>query len=144
MNELSPPKGVEKFAKVFSHGWDTIAGMADNASAVKVFAFIAKHCDHLNSLVCPVEVMAEDLGVSVRTIIRATKFLEQRKHLVIIKVGTANAYVLDPADIWKNYDRFKGMAGFSSKVLASKAQNKTLKRRITLMMGQGDLLDGEG
>lgn len=142
MDGMTEPKG-EKFAKVFSKGWDTISGMADNATAVKVYAFIAKHCDHLNALVCPVEVLAEEIGVSGRTIIRATKFLEQRKHLVIVKVGTANAYVLDPRDVWKNYDKYRGMCQFGANVLASKAQNKTLKRRMTHFLGrpeQPDLL----
>jgi len=134
----------QKFAKIYAAGWDTISGMADNAMAVKVFAFIAKHCDHLNALVCPIEVMADELGVSSRTITRATKFLEERKHLVIVKVGTANAYVLDPKDIWKNYDKYKGMVGFSSKVLAHKGSNIGLKRRLTHFLGQPeqpDLLD---
>lgn len=140
MDGMIEPKG-EKFAKIFDRGWDTISGMADNATAVKVYAFIAKHCDHLNALVCPVEVLADEIGVSARTIIRATKFLEQRKHLVIVKVGTANAYVLDPRDIWKNYEKYKSMCVFTSRVMVSKEQNKTLKRRLTHYFGKPDQPD---
>src|SRR3954465_88258 len=90
---------AKRFAKVYDKGWDTLAVMAGNAMAIRVYAFIAKHCDHLNALVCPVEVMAEELGVSERTVRRATKFLEDNKHLVVVKVGTANAYVLDATDL---------------------------------------------
>jgi hypothetical protein len=102
--------------------------------ALKVYTFIAEHCDHLNALVCPVEVMAEEFDCSTRTIIRATKWLDDKNYLAIVKVGTANAYVLDPMDIWKNYDQYKGYCAFSSRTLASKAQNKMLKQRLTHMM----------
>ena len=137
------PQGKTRFAKVYDKGWDTIANMAGNAMAVKVYSFIAKHCDHLNALVCPVEVMAEEFDVSARTIMRATKYLEDNKHLVIVKVGTANAYVLDPTDLFKNYDQYKHMVGFTARTLASKTQNKTLKTRLTHYMGQPDLFDPE-
>ena len=137
------PQGRTRFAKVYDKGWDTIANMAGNAMAVKVYSFIAKNCDHLNALVVPVEVMAEEFSVSTRTIMRATKFLEDNNHLVIVKVGTANAYILDPTDMFKNYDQYKHMVGFNARTLASKTQNKNLKARLTHFMGQPDLFDKE-
>lgn len=139
--EMTRPAKVDKFTKVYPSGWQTIRGMADNSVAVKVYSFLAEHCDHLNALVVAMDVLADELGVSVRTIQRATKFLEERGHLVILKVGTANAYILDAKDIWKNYDQYKGMAAFDARTLASKKHNKDLKRRLTHFMGQGDLLD---
>ena len=70
--------------------------------------------------------------------------LEDRRHLVIAKIGTANAYILDPADVWKNYERYKGYCGFHANALASKSQNKLLKARLTHMLeGQGDLFSEE-
>lgn len=130
------------FTQVYPRGWDTIGGLADNPAALKVYAFIAKHCDHLNALVCPIEVLIEELGLSDKTIRRATKWLHDRKHLTILKVGTANAYVLDHRDIWKNYDEYKRYCRFGATTLVSKAQNKNLKARITMMVeGQADLFD---
>lgn len=132
------------FTQVYPHGWDTIGGLASNPSALKVYAFIAKHCDHLNALVCPLEVMAEELEISERTIRRATKWLHDKKHLSIVKVGAVNAYVLDHRDIWKNYDEYKRYCAFGANTLISKAQNKHLKTRVTMMMeGQRDLFDPE-
>lgn len=136
------PAGNKKFAQVYPQGWQTLRALSENAMALKVYTFIAEHCDHLNALVCSVDVMAEEFNVNERTIRRATKWLEDNRHIVIIKVGTANAYVLSPKDIWKNYDRYKGYCAFHAKTLASKAQNKTLKHRLTHMFeGQGDLFD---
>ena len=51
-----------------------------------------------------------------------------------MKIGTANAYVLDPTDLWKNHDRYKGYCAFNAKTLASKAQNAMLKQRLSHMM----------
>ena len=86
----------------------SVAAKKRFAQVLRVYTFIAEHCDHLNALVCPVEVLAEELEVNERTIRRAVHWLEDRRHLVIAKIGTANAYILDPNDVWKNYERYKG------------------------------------
>jgi hypothetical protein len=127
------PRGKKRFTQVYDKGWDTIAHLAENAMALRVYTFIAKHCDHLNALVCAIEVMAEEFDCNERTIRRATKWLEEQGYLTIVKIGTANAYVLDPLDIWKNYDRYKNFCAFNTRTLASKAQNKMLKSRLTHM-----------
>jgi hypothetical protein len=139
---VNAPVGKKRFAQVYSKGWHTIRDIGENPMALKVYTFLAEHCDHLNALVCSIEVMAEEFSCSGRTIMRATKWLEERRHIVIVKIGTANAYVLDPADLWKNYDQYKGYCAFHAKTLASKAQNKLLKQRLSHMMtGQKDLFE---
>jgi hypothetical protein len=134
----------KRFAQVYPEGWQTIRSLGENPTALRVYTFIAEHCDHLNALVCPLEVLAEELGVNERTIRRAMHWLEDRRHLVIAKVGTANAYILNPADVWKNYERYKGYCAFHANTLASKSSNRLLKARLTHMLeGQGDLFAGE-
>lgn len=135
----------KRFAQVYPRGWQTIRSIGENPTALKVYTFIAEHCDHLNALVCSIDVLAEEFSVSERTIRRALKWLEEGRYLVIAKVGTANAYILDPKDIWKNYDRYKGYCAFHANTLASKSHNRLLKTRLTHMIeGQGDLFEGEG
>lgn len=141
----APPKEergkLPPFTQVYPRGWDTINEiLTHSAAAAKVYTFIAKHCDHLNALVCPIEVMVDELGMSEKTIRRATKWLHDEKHLTIIKVGTANAYVLDHRDIWKNYENYKDYCSFGAQTLVSKKANRALKTRLTMMMeGQTDL-----
>ena len=132
-----------KFAKVYERGFDSIDAISQNRTALRVWIFIAKNCDHLNALVCSVDLMADELDVNERTIRRATKWLEDNGHLVIMKIGTANAYHLNPYDLWKNYDKYKGYCGFHAHTLVSKKQNKNLKRRLTHIQGQRDLFDAE-
>ena len=144
MHPVKEPTGQMKFAKVYSRGWQTIIKIAINPTALRVYTFIAEHCDHLNALVCPVEVIMEELECSKSTVLRATKWLHDNKHLTIIKVGTANAYILDHRDIWKNYDEYKKFCAFGAKTLVSKKQNKDLRQRLTHMLGeQRDFFDAE-
>lgn len=133
-----------RFTKVYDKGWDTIASIAQNAMAMRVYAFLAKHAGHDNAVVCTVELLAEELDCHPRTIIRATKWLEERRSLVIVKIGTTNGYVLDPTDLWKTYEDHKRFCAFGAQTLASKAQNKALKKRLTHMIeGQADLFADE-
>jgi hypothetical protein len=85
----------KRFAQVYPQGWQTIRSLGENPTALRVYTFIAEHCDHLNALVCPVEVLADELGVNERTV-----------------------YILDPNDVWKNYERYKGYCAFHGGFLA--------------------------
>ena len=136
--EGKPSSGKPKFMKVYERGFDALSRISGNASALKVYLFIAEHAGHDNALVCTVETISECLGISDKTVRRATSFLQKGRHLVIAKVGTANAYILNPQEVWKTYEEHKHFCAFSAHTLVSKAQNKTLKRRLTHMMGTGD------
>ena len=68
LTERETPQRHNRFAKVYDKGWDTIANMAGNAMAIKVYSFLAKHCDHLNALVCPLEVIADEFKCNEKTI----------------------------------------------------------------------------
>ena len=132
----APKTGKTRFTQVYDRGWDTISNLVENPMALRVYTFVAKNCDHLNALVCSVDVIAEEIGCNERTVRRATKWLDDNGHLTIIKIGTANAYVLDPRDVWKNYDKYKGYCAFNARTLASKNQNKLLRQRLTHMMNR--------
>lgn len=131
-----------RFTKVYERGWQAIALLIDNRMAAKVYVFLAQHAGHDNAVVCTFELLAEELEVSEKTVRRAVKHLEQGNHLVVAKVGTANAYILNPAEVWKTYENHKRFCAFGARTLASKAQNTTLKKRLTHMIqGQGDLFE---
>jgi hypothetical protein len=135
------------YTKVYEKGWDTIAAiMAGNPLAAKVYVFLAKHADIHNAVVCSVELMGKELNYSSRSIISATKWLSENHYLVVAKIATANAYILRPDDIWKTSEDHKEFWTFGAAALVSKDQNKTLKRRMTMMMRgkeaeQSDLFD---
>jgi hypothetical protein len=133
-----------RFTKVYPKGWDALAGLVDNRAAAKLYVFLADHCGHDNALVCTLDVIAEELGVNERTVRRAVRDLEERGHIVVAKVGTANAYILNPAEVWKTYEDHKRFCGFRTRTLVSKKHNPDLKRRLTHMVGQPELFETEG
>lgn len=137
------------FTKVYDKGWTTLSEIIkSNPLAAKVYVFLAQNADIHNAVVCSVELLAEEMECSTRSIMRATKWLEENRHLVIAKIATANAYILKPDDIWKTSEENKKFWSFGAAALISKTQNKTLKRRMTFMIdgkdaAQPELFDAE-
>jgi len=131
-----PDKQSDRFTKVYPRGWDALAGLVDNRSAAKLYVFLADHCGHDNALSCTYDLLAEELEMHERTIRRAVRDLEERGHLVVAKMGTANVYILNPEEVWKTYEEHKRFCGFRTKALLSNKQNANLKRRLTHMVGR--------
>ncbi len=143
MSVVAMKKRSPKFAKVFPRGFQALREIGENPVALKLFCFVAEHADHMNALVCPVDVLAEEFGIHERTVRRALKWLEARNHIALVKVGTANAIILNPEEVWKNLDQYKHFCAFNSKTLARK--DATLRKRLTMMIErQGDMFaEGE-
>lgn len=127
------------FTQVYPAGWDgMMAMMAENANAARLFAFIANHMDPNGGvLVASQKVLAEALDVAEITIRRASAWLEERKHLVRVRVGTSvYAYALNPNEVWKSFHESKKYAVFTTRTLVSKSDefNRTVDRRIKTML----------
>lgn len=112
--------------------------MAKNANAARLFAFIANHMDPNGGvLVASQKVLAEALEVAEITIRRASVWLEDRKHLVRVRVGTSvYAYALNPNEVWKSFHESKKYAVFTTRTLVSTSDkfNRTIDRRIRTML----------
>lgn len=127
------------FTQVYPEGWDgMMTMMAENANAARLFAFIANHMDPNGGvLVASQKVLAEALDVAEITIRRASAWLEERKHLVRVRVGTSvYAYALNPNEVWKSFHESKKYAVFTTRTLVSKSDefNRTVDRRIKTML----------
>ncbi|MCT5542282.1 helix-turn-helix domain-containing protein, partial [Pseudomonas aeruginosa] len=76
--------------------------------------------------------LADRMEVSVRTIQRWLKLLEEHKALVRIPVaGRVCAYALDPHEVWKGYNTSKEYAAFVTRTLVNK--DGDIQRRIMSM-----------
>ena len=84
--------------QVYPQGWQRIRSLMSNPTAAKVYAVLAEHIDpSCGAVVVSQDVLAEMVGVSERTIRRATAYLEEVLALVHIRVsGSVYAYALDP------------------------------------------------
>ena len=99
-------------------------------------------------MVCDQQFLANQMGVSTRTIRRWLDYLEEKGALVRIPVaGKVCAYALDPHEVWKGYNTSKDYSAFVTKTLVNK--DGEIKRRIMAMFsgeesGQEATLDGSG
>jgi hypothetical protein len=126
------------FVQVYAKGWRRIQCLLlANKVAAQIYAFLAEHIDSsCGAVVCTQQVLAEQFGVHERTIRRAVEYLESVNAVVVIKIGTANAYCLDPEEVWRSWDTSKNYAAFNTKTLARKIDNNTVKRKLQVMMHQ--------
>lgn len=129
VTEATAPK--EHFTKVYPRGWSALSSMLENRPMARVYVFLADNCGHDNALVCTYDVICETLGLSERTIRRAIKDLEAGGHVVVFKIGTANAYVLNPAEVWKTVEEHKTFCAFNARTLVGKKSNPDFKKRFT-------------
>ena len=100
------------------------------AAAIGLYSFFAEHIDPTcGAVVCDQQFLANQMGVSTRTIRRWLDYLEEKGALVRIPVaGKVCAYALDPHEVWKGYNTSKDYSAFVTKTLVNK--DGEIKRRI--------------
>lgn len=127
------------FVQVYPQGWKRIRElMSENPTAARVYAVLAEHIDpSCGAVVVSQDVLAEIVGVSERTIRRATTYLESKLALVRIRVGgSVYAYALNPSEVWKAWDCKKEHSAFVTRTLVKRSdrENGTVKRRLQMML----------
>lgn len=136
--EDDPSRENKNFVQVYPKGWQRIRLlMSENPTAAKVYAVLAEHIDpSCGAVVVSQDVLAEMVGVSERTIRRATGYLEDTLALVRIRVsGSVYAYALNPHEIWRAWDCQKKHSAFMTKTLVRRGdENDLVRRRLQLMI----------
>jgi len=137
------------FTQTTPAGWKRMREMLKNkatAPALPLYMFLAEHIDPTcGAVVADQKFLAEQMEVSVRTIQRWLKLLEDDRALVRIPVaGRVCAYALNPHEVWKGYNTSKEYAAFFTKTLVNK--DGDVKRRIMSMFSaekQAELTEQE-
>jgi len=121
------------FTQVYQRGWWRLRELMEtNRPAARLYMFLAENMDTAGVLVATRETIAEAMEVSVKSVSRYTKALEEAGALVVMRMGPgANAYALNPEEVWKAWEKNKPYAAFHSKTLVGKAENRNVKRRLT-------------
>jgi hypothetical protein len=92
--------------------------------AVLIFVYLLKTIDRQNAVVISQETLCDIFQVSRTTFWRAQTELEKFNFLKIVKIGTANAYVINSELVWTTYANKKEFAIFNAQVIASKKEQK--------------------
>lgn len=136
------------FTQVYPAGWARIRELLkQDPNAANLYAFFAEQMGPDGTLCASRGTIAEALGIGQRTVSRHVKTLEKNGAIVVLKVGTANVYCLNPAEVWKSFDNAKPYAAFRTHTLVGKSENPFVKRRLATLLGgkapeQEDLFSG--
>lgn len=141
LNEEQKSKDLKKnknFVQMYPKGFDrVIAILSEYPLAAKIYMFLAKHIEPgTGAVVASQQLLADELDISVRSVQRGTKWLDQNNIVLRIKLGagTVYAYCLDPDEVWKSWNTSKKYAAFTTKTLARKGDNGDVKRRLMVML----------
>jgi len=133
------------FVQVYPKGFDRVRALMDSYPlAAKVYLFLAEHIEEgTGSVVVSQQLLAEEMGVTTRSIRTVTSYLDKVGAVVRIKLGGAAiyAYCLDPNEIWKSFDGHKRYAAFRTRTLARKQDNADIRRKLKLMLHGNDAAD---
>lgn len=131
---ISERKNSE-FSQVYDLGWQRILSLSKGEISLRLYVFLAKNLDPgQGAVLCDQQFLADELDVSVRTVQRGLKKLEDSGALIRIPVaGRVCAYALDPDEVWRGYNNGKRYASFNTKTLTSKSGDirKKLQARLS-------------
>lgn len=112
------------FVQFTRRGMAEYRGLIDRSPvAAKLLVLMAERMDYQNALVCSSAVLEELTGLSRTTIYRAVKLLRDERWLDVIKVGSANAYLVNSGVFWTSYGDRKHTS-FQATILATSSEQE--------------------
>ena len=131
-------KKNKDFVQVYEKGFQRISSLiSKNPSAAKLYVFLANHIEPgTGAVVAFQELLAEELGVSTRTIRRLSKALEEEGAIIHIRLGGGSiyAYCLNLTEVWKSWNTSKKHPAFNTKTLVRQKDNDDIKRPLMVML----------
>ena len=131
-------KKNKNFVQMYPKGFDRAIEIIEQYPlAARLYMFLAKHIEPgTGAIVASQQLLADELNISVRSVQRATKWLDENNVVLRIKLGAGSiyAYCLDPDEVWKSWNTNKKYAAFNTKTLARHKDNGDVKRRFMVML----------
>ena len=144
-------KDPSDFTMVTRGYWSDLRALSKRMpAAFQVLILITERMNKSNALVISQATLGQMLGYGRTTIHKATKLLEDEKWLQVVKVGTANAYIVNSKVVWRDHSG-KRYGSFYAEVLVSEEeQHKTAEQHETvelrnipvLLQGEKPILSG--
>lgn len=100
-----------------------------NSLALDLLMVFAQSMDKQNAVMISFKAMEQILKKSRPSLDRAIRVLKEDNWVQVVKVGTANAYVINAAVFWTDYGDKKELAEFKVKVITTlEEQDKDLRK----------------
>ena len=107
------------FVQIEKRALRELRGLIERSpTAAKVITLMAEKMNRQNALVCSYDTLSKITGLSRATLARAVKVLAEEHWIQVVKVGTANAYVINSKVFWQSYGD-KKMTVFHAAIIAS-------------------------
>lgn len=97
-----------------------------NPFASQLFMFFIENMNNKNLVVASQQLLMEEFEKGRTTVYRAVKFLEEHNFINVAKIGSANAYILNPEIAFQDGHHKKKFVSFEGTILLSKEENKIL------------------
>lgn len=121
---IKHPNGNEDFVMFFRNHMTELRWLAkENPTAYAIFMFLCEHMDRGNGIICPSTLLEEYFNISKRTVQRAIKHLNDNGFICIMKVGTSNAYIINPSIAWTSKKEGIEYCQFDGTFLIDRKQN---------------------
>lgn len=112
-------KKNHNFVQVEKRSLRDIRGLIDRSpNAAKLLFIMAEKMNRQNALLCSFKTLQEITGLSRTTLSNAVSLLKQEHWVQVIKVGTANAYVVNSRVFWQSFGNMKH-AVFNATIIAT-------------------------
>lgn len=122
--QLKTEKKNPPFVQLYKQNITEIRWLINESPfASEVLFFIMEHMDHGNALAVSHQVLMDYFGKSRSTVSRAIKVLKDNGYIGVLKMGTANVYVVNFEVAWTSWDNRKEYCKFNGNMLVSRKEN---------------------
>lgn len=118
-------------------------------TATQLLFLFAEKMNKQNAIVISFQTLELITGYSRPTLSRAVKMLQEERWIQIVKIGTANCYVINSGVFWQDY-RDKKITVFNATIIASESEqpkenwkNVTLKKLPVAMCSSTPSIEKE-
>lgn len=95
--------------------------IGQNTLAAQLLILFAEKMDKRNAIMISNDTIGQIMGVSRASITRAIRILKEENWIQIVKISSANAYVLNNKVFWQTSGNLKH-ASFSAQIIASASE----------------------
>lgn len=115
-------KKNRNFVQVEKRAFKDLRGLIDRSPvAAKLLLIMGEKMNKQNALLCSFKTLCEITGLSRSTLSAAVSLLKSECWIEVIKIGTANAYIVNSRVFWQSYGNLKH-ATFNATIVASSSE----------------------
>ena len=119
-------KNPSDFTMITRGYWADIRALSKRMPvAFQILTLITERMNRSNALVISQTTLCQLLGCGRTTVHKAVKLLEQENWVQVMKVGTANAYILNSKVAWSSYSGKRYGSFYAEVFVSEEEQQKT-------------------